>query len=352
MPDWKTEMVRRLADPSLASRSNALEEIAQHVEAQYQSLLARGLTKERAYAEALDELSDSEALAATLRANARRPMPDLLPQGAQRRRGPLRAIRQDVRYALRMFVKTPGFTVMALVTLALGIGANTAIFSVVNTVMLRPLPFAEPHRLVRIWESNPDGGWPEFSASHPNFLDWRARATAFERLAAVTVASFSLTSANEATILRGIAATADFLPVLGVAPAMGRNFHPDEDRQETDPHVAIVTHGLWQRHLGGDPNVLQRTLTLNGAVWTIVGVLPEWIFPVGRADDDLIVQLAPDPRRSPGNDRLRVIGRLKAGTTIGQARAGAERDCRAAGDAVSGLQSRLDRPLAHGPGVA
>ena len=320
MPDWKIEIVRRLADPSLASRSDALEEIAEHVEERYRSLLARGLTTERAYAEALDELSDSAALAATLRANARRPMPDPPPLGAQRRPGPLRTIRQDVRYALRMFVKTPGFTVMALVTLALGIGANTAIFSVVNTVMLRPLPFAEPDRLVRIWESNPDGGWPEFSASHPNFLDWRARATTFERLAAVTVASFSLTSANEATILRGIAATADFLPLLGVVPGMGRNFHPDEDRPRSDARVAIVTHGLWQRHFGGDPNVLQRTLTLNGAVWTIVGVLPESFLWDGPTMD-LIVPLAPDPTRARGDHRLRVIGRLKAGTTIEQAHA-------------------------------
>jgi putative ABC transport system permease protein len=320
MPDWKAEIIRRVADPSLPSRSDALQELVEHLEQRYRGLIARGHSEARAYAEVLDELSDSAALAATLRANVRRsPLePPVLGEG--RRQGTVPSIGQDVRYALRMFVKKPVFTVVALVTLALGIGANTAIFSVVNTVMLRPLPFVEPDRLVRIWESNPEGGWPVFSASHPNFLDWRARSTAFAHLAATTGVGFSLTSGDEPTMVLAQAVTADFLPVLGVSPAMGRNFQPDEDLPRSGARVAMITHGFWQRHFGGARDVLQQTLTLNGDPWAIVGVLPESFIWDGPTLD-LFVPLGPDPARSRGDHRLRVIGKLAPGTTIDQAHA-------------------------------
>ena len=126
--------------------------------------------------------------------------------------------------------KNPGFTAVAVITLALGVGATTAIFSVVNAVMLRPLRYVEPERLVRIWESNPEGGWPQFAASHPNFLDWRAQQTRFEQLAAFGSVSLSMTSGDSAEIVRGASGTSDFLPLLGIIPALGRNFSPQEDR--------------------------------------------------------------------------------------------------------------------------
>jgi putative ABC transport system permease protein len=317
MPDWKAEIVRRLADPSLSARSDALDEIVEHVEQRYRASLARGRTEAQAYAEALDELSDAPALTATIRAKMRPPTEPATLGGGERSAA-WRSVWQDVRFALRMFVKKPAFTIVALATLAIGIGANTAIFSVLNTVMLRPLPFPEPDRLVRVWESNPEGGWPQFGVSHGNFLDWRARTTTFERLAAASVASFSLTSTNEAEILRGRAVSVDFLPALGVVPAIGRNFRVDEDRPRTDARVAIITHEVWQRLFGGDPNVLQKTLTLDGATWAIIGVLPESFF-WGGPTMQVLVPLRPDPARGHGDRRLQVVGQLKAGTSIDRA---------------------------------
>jgi hypothetical protein len=137
---------------------------------------------------------------------------------------------QDVRYAGRALRKSPGFTAVAVLTLALGVGVNTAIFSVVNAVMLRPLPFGNPDRLVRIYESNPERGWPEFSASDPNFLDWRAQATSWEALAAFDSGTISLTTGDAVEVLRMMRVTSDLLPAVGLSPPLGRSFRPDETR--------------------------------------------------------------------------------------------------------------------------
>jgi len=319
MPDWKAEIVRRLADPTLASRADIVEELAQHVDQRYRTLLARGLTEAAAYEEALQEVTDSVGLADTFRTRMRPPAPEA-PVLGEARGNLLSSIGQDLRYAARMLVKNRGFTAVALIALTLGVGANTAIFSVINTVMLRPLPFAEPERLVRIWESFPEGGWPTFSASHPNFLDWRAKNTSFEQLAAFTDVGLALTSQNDAEILRGIAVTADYLPTLGISPMLGRNFRPDEDVPGGNTRVVILTYGFWQRQFGGDPDVLQKTMTLNGAPFSVIGVLPE-SFAFATPTLELLVPLAPDPARSRGDHRLRVIGRLKPGTTMAQAHA-------------------------------
>jgi putative ABC transport system permease protein len=320
MHDWKAEIVRRLEDPSQPIRSEVLEEMAQHVEQRYRLLLARGQSEEQAHAEALQEVSDRAALAAALRTPVRTPLSEPPALGEARRGSVVRSIWQDVRYACRVFVKHPGFTAVAVITLSLGVGATTAIFSVLNTVLLRPLPFAEPNRLVRIWESNPGSGWPEFSASHPNFLDFRARSTSFEHLAAYTNVGFSLTTDSDADIVRGLAVTTDFLPLLGVPLTMGRNIVPEEDQPGSNARVAILCDSFWRDRFDRDPNVLQKTVTLNGNATTIIGVLPESFFWDGP-DVSLLVPLAPDPKRSRGDHRLRVIGKLKPATTIDQARA-------------------------------
>src|SRR5262249_32288622 len=150
--------------------------------------------------------------------------------GTNRRTNMIADLWQDLRYGARMLMKNPGFTLIALLTLSLGIGANTAIFSVVNAVMLRQLPFPNADRLLRLNGSNPERGWPLFSVSHPNFLDWRARNQTFEALAASTGVNFNLSAGGEVEVLSGAAITADFLSVLGVSPARGRNFLPEEDR--------------------------------------------------------------------------------------------------------------------------
>src|SRR5215468_8463096 len=227
----------------------------------------------------------------------------------------MRTLLQDLRYGARMLLKNPGFTVIVLLTLSLGIGANTAIFSVVNTVMLRQLPFKNADRLVRLRESNPERGWPSFSVSHPNFLDWRARNQTFEAMAATADASFNLNTGGDVEVIRGAAITADFLPVLGVSPALGRNFLPEEDRPGGNTRVAMISYGYWQQQFGGDPGVVGKTLTINDNPFTVVGVLPE-SFVWAAGPNKLFVPLAPDPARSRGDHRLIVFGRLKHGVTL------------------------------------
>ena len=224
---------------------------------------------------------------------------------------------QDLRHAARALRKSPGFTLVAALTLALGVGANTAIFGVVNAVMLRPLPLAEPDRLVRIWESNVERGWSTFATSHPNFLDWRAQAGSFESLAAMNNAGFTWTANGEAEIVLGLSVTATFLPTLKISPVIGRNFLDEEDRPGGNTRVVLIGDGFWRRAFGGDPGVVGRTVTLNSQLYTIIGVLPA-SFRWG-ATADMLAPLAPDPARNRADHRLSVIGRVKNGTTIEQA---------------------------------
>lgn len=225
---------------------------------------------------------------------------------------------QDFRYAARSLRKSPGFTAVAAITLALGVGANTAIFSVVNAVMLRPLPFAEPDRLVRIWESNVERGRPTFAVSHPNFLDWRAQAGSFESLAAINNAGFTWTANGDAEIVPGLQVTATFLPTLKVTPVLGRNFLDEEDRPGGNTRVVLLSDGLWRRAFGADPTAVGRTITLNSQPYTIIGVLPA-SFRWGD-NSDMLAPLAPDPARNRADHRLLVIGRVAGGATIDRAR--------------------------------
>ncbi|MGH9936410.1 MAG: ABC transporter permease [Blastocatellia bacterium] len=229
----------------------------------------------------------------------------------------MRTFMHDLRYGARMLLKNPGFTLIVLLTLSLGIGANTAIFSVVNAVMLRQLPFSNADRLVRLSESNLERGWPDFGVSHPNFLDWRARNQTFEAMAAMVGASFNLNTGGDVEVIQGAVITADFLPVLGVTPALGRNFLPEEDRPGGNTRVALISHGFWRRRFGGDPGIVGKTMTINDNPFTVVGVLPvlpeSFSWDAGRGE--LFAPLAPDPARSRGGRSLRVIGRLKAGVT-------------------------------------
>jgi putative ABC transport system permease protein len=230
----------------------------------------------------------------------------------------MESIWQDVRYALRTLRKSPAFAAAAVLTLALGIGVNTAIFSVVNAAMLRPLPFGHPDRLVRIYESNQERGWPEFSASDPNFLDWRAQATSWEALAAFEDGTVSLTTGPSAELVPALRVTSDFLPALGFSPALGRNFQADEAQPGGNLNVTIISDALWRRVFGADPRVIGASLRLNDTPHTIIGVLParfDW------GETELLRPRVTDPNRSRGDHQLDVIGLLKPHVTLSEARA-------------------------------
>jgi putative ABC transport system permease protein len=235
----------------------------------------------------------------------------------------MRTLFQDLRFGVRMLIKQPGFTLVAVLTLALGIGANTAIFSVVNAVLLRALPYPEPGRLVRFWESNPGRGWLEFAASGPNFADWRKQQSVCEQLAAYEFNTFNFTGSGEPERVAALRVTANLFSVLGVAPAHGRNFLPEEEQSGRN-HVAILSDGLWRRRFGADPNLIGRQIQLNGESYTVVGVMPPG-FQLTQGTE-LWAPLTLDPAAQPGRanrhiHNLSVIGRLKPGVSLVQAQA-------------------------------
>ncbi len=185
----------------------------------------------------------------------------------------MNTILQDLKYGLRMLAKNPGFTAVAVLTLALGIGANTAIFSVVNAVLLRPLPYRDANRLVIVWEQNLPRGWRTNIVSAANFDDWRQQNTVFSDMSAVDPTSFNLTGVGEPMEIDGEHVSANLFTLLGVQPMRGRGFFPADD-EASSPPVAIISYGLWQRYYGGDPQVVGRQISLDGHSHTVVGIMP------------------------------------------------------------------------------
>src|ERR671932_694121 len=228
---------------------------------------------------------------------------------------------QDVRFGLRTLLKRPGFTLVALLTLALGVGANTAIFSVVNAVLLRPLPYKDPDRLVRLSESSQQG--PGMSISYPNFKDWRAQGTVFEGLAAARFEDFNLTGADEPERLQGRNVSWNFFDVLGVRPALGRTFRAEEDHAGA-PRVCVISYGLWQRRFGSDEKAVGKAVTLNGESYTVVGVLPAG-YRFGTPTDVFVpIGLGEASERMAPRDNhpcIYAVARMKDGVTFEQAEA-------------------------------
>jgi putative ABC transport system permease protein len=316
MRNWRAELEQRLP-PLVLADDDIVNELSQHLDDRFDELCASGFSEVEARRITLTELVDSNQLEREVALRSRRLAPP--PIGQPPRSRLLGDIWQDVRFGMRMLRRSPGFTSVAVLTLALGIGANIAIFTVINAVMLRPLPFASPNALVRIFESNPSKGWPTFGVSHPNYLDWAAQTRAFERLAAIGGAAFTLTDGDHAERVVGLSVTHGFLPTLGIAPLVGRNFEADEDRPGGNVRVALLTYPYWQRRFGGVADIVGHTLMLNSQPYTVIGVLPErfnW-----NDSLEVVVPLAPDPARNRGDHRLSVIGRLAAGVTLDQATA-------------------------------
>ena len=242
---------------------------------------------------------------------------------------------QDLRYGARMIRKSPGFTAVAVIALALGIGANSAVFSIVNAVLLNPLPLENPDRLVVLWEKVPSQGVDRNEAAVANYLDWRNQNQSFESLAIYTWWSANLGAGESAgqtpERVRGFRVSANLLDTVGIKPVLGRSFQPDEDQPGKD-NVAILTYGLWQRRFNGDPNIVGKSVTINSVARTVVGVLPrDVIYPRGA---EVLAPLAMTPglmssRSSHGN---LTVAKLKPGVTLAQAQAD-----------LNGIAARLEK---------
>ena len=254
----------------------------------------------------------------------------------------MESLRSDIRYALRNLLRRPAFTLIAVVTLALGIGANTAIFSAINALLLKPLPFPELDRVVAIWDKMPSRGVLHNEVTMANYLDWQAQNQSFEQLALYRWWSANLTGVDPPERIQGFLVTANFFDAIGVKPIMGRNFLHEENQPGKDA-VAIITHSLWQRRFGGDPNIVNKTITLNSIVRTVIGVMPEHFnFPKG-AEVYAPLALTPELMKSRGSHSYYVIGRLKPGVSIESSQADIDNITRAARTAVSGNKHRLGR---------
>ena len=226
----------------------------------------------------------------------------------------------DIRYALRNLLRRPTFTLIAVVTLALGIGANTAIFSAINALLLKPLPFPELDRVVAVWDKLPSRGVMHNEVTVGNYLDWQSQSQSFEQLALYRWWSANLTGIDPPERIQGFLITANFLDVTGIKPILGRNFSSEENQPGKD-QVAIITHSLWQRRFGGDPNILNKTITVNSIVRTVVGVMPErFNYPKG-AEVYAPLPMTPELMKNRGGHGYYVIGRLKSGSSIQSAQA-------------------------------
>ena len=234
----------------------------------------------------------------------------------------MRSIWQDLRYAIRVLAKSPGFTTVAILTLALGIGANTAIFTVVYGVLLRPLPFPQPDRIVQLAETyRADSDEMDLSWNELEHL--REYGQLFEHIAGYTDVGFNLATGTEAEHVRGVPASAEYFQVLGVHPVLGRDFLPEEDRGDGQ-HVAILSHELWLRRFGGSPAAMGRKILLSGDAFTVIGVMPAGFDPRANSElnpgvrADVWVPLALVAKSAGSGENLAVVARLKTTATTGQ----------------------------------
>lgn len=235
--------------------------------------------------------------------------------------GFMETLLNDIRYGMRGLLNRPGFTAIALLTLALGIGANTAIFSVVNAVLLRPLQFKDPEQLVIVWEDASYAGFPLNTPAPANYIDWKNQNQSFADMAACAEVSFNLTGDGEPERVAAYTVTANFFPLFGVQPLLGRGFLPEEDRPGAN-RVVVLSHSLWQSRYGGDRQILNREIQLNGEKHSVVGVMPA-SFQFLERDVRLWVPIAftPDDISNRGGHYLKVIARLKPEVAVSQAQA-------------------------------
>jgi putative ABC transport system permease protein len=320
MPDWREEVGKRLSRLNLepAHEAEIVEELAQHLDDVYQRSLKSGATETEAKSAALNELATDDLLQKEMR-RSQTTFNEPPVAGGPTNSSLLADLLHDLRYAARLQRKNPAFTIVAVIALALGIGANTAIFSVVNTVILRPLPYKDPERLVMVWEDASKQGYPRDTPAAANFVDWRDQNNVFEGMAAITDDSFNLTGSGEPERLAGHRVSASLFPLLGVEPHIGRVFTAAED-QPGAQHVVLLSYALWQRRFGGDSGIVGQPVTLNGESYVVVGVMPaRFQFPSNDSQAWVPTAFTQEDAGNRNRHYLQVLARLKPGVSVVQA---------------------------------
>jgi putative ABC transport system permease protein len=326
-PNWKQIVREHLAVLRLPPEREIeiVEELALCFEAVYEDALAAGLSEEEAEAHAVQgydwrllecELSRAEH---PLAVRVLQPSLELI-----ERRGGMRmeSLLQDLRFGVRMLAKNPGFTLIAVLTLALGIGANTAIFSLINSALLKPLPYPDAERIVTVWETLPDGNRNSISAGA--YKDWRARSTKLSHVALLKDVRLNLTGSGAPEHLAGLWVSTEFLSVLGVKPLLGRDFLPGEDAKGGNNQVVLLSHQLWQQQYGGNASIVGQTISLNQLSYTVIGVLPPNVLP--QSEHKFLLPFVMDVdtdtvRWTRGYHCCGAIGRVAPGATLAQAQA-------------------------------
>src|ERR1051326_6550003 len=323
MPDFKTEIRRLIAELNLSPEREAeiVEELSQHLEEQFEKATSEGASEEEAKQLALEELIQPCSLGLQLKRVKMPSRPPSLAVGANKTSPRFAGFWDDIRFGIRMLRKQPGFTVVAILTLGIGIGASTAMLSLVQDVLLRPLPYAHSNRLYAIWASSESTGQSQVAASGPDFVDYVEQNRSFAHIAEyLPLFTFTWSGEGEPKLVNYTAASEQFFTMLGIRPYLGRLYEPREYTYlEND--TLVVSYRFWKNALGGDPNVIGRVVHFEGQSQTIVGVLPAMsdLFPDTDVWPKLTIRPSWPYMQWRGNKFLRVVGELKPGFTAAMA---------------------------------
>lgn len=316
---WAREVRTRLSSLRLAPTREAeiVDELSQHLDDRYRELIAGGASADEAARLTLAEFQSGNVLAQYMAPLRQSNSPPVIAPGAATGHV-LTDLWQDLRYAARMFRKQPGFAATVLLTLALGIGATTAIFSTVDAVLLRGLPYEDPDRLVMVWEHAPTAGFPKNTPAPANYVDWNSRNQVFTEMAATISRTANLTDREPPEQVLGRGVTANFFSVLGVRPVLGRVFTEEEDR--TEAPIVMLSHQLWRRRYQGDPAILGQTIVMSGMRHAVVGVMPaDFVFRNREIEYWVPIGSTPKFQGVRSVHSLNVVARLKPGVTVERA---------------------------------
>jgi putative ABC transport system permease protein len=318
MPDWVALVRTRVRSTGTPLDDDVIDEIAEHAEQMFQAAIIAGHTPEQARTAVEREMEDLAALARAARRRRRRlpPAPEPPPAGRPR---PLITFARDLRHGVRLLAARPVFAAAAIVTLALGIGANTAIFSVIHSLLLEPLPYQNPSRLVMLWEANADNPADAYIVSAPNWKDWREQSTTLEEFAIWEPVTFNIADGAEPVQVPGLRASASLFPLLGARPQLGRTFTAAEEAPGHD--IAVIADSLWRGQFGARSDIIGRRVRMNRREYEIVGVMPpEFQFPQRRVG--IWVPIAfNEEDAGRGSHSFRAAARLKEHVTFDAARA-------------------------------